>query len=426
MTHLICRFAEVLELRPICAHVNHQLRGLEASRDEEFCVKFAHELGVDIEVFHVDVAGEAKAKGISVETAGRDVRYRVFREMAARLSATKIVTAHHLDDLAETMLMRLFTGAGVGAMNAIELKNGAIVRPMLEFTRQEIEEYACVNRLEFVTDSTNSDDDAKRNYIRNRIMPLIGKRFPAYRAKMGEFAQTVRDEEAFWAREMQRLDRYAMREDGRIRIAAKALNSGADEALIARWIRLILRECAGEGYTPNRNTILATMKGKTRGNRTLIRNKSVLVRRAYEEIIVEKPVENFQNTEIYVKLLATSLVTYCGKSINIEITTGGEDDPAMRGEECVFDAGNAEEMRIRRKIDGDRISIGAGQSKKLQDLFTDAKIDRSDRKGCFIVEIGGETVAVYIPGYGFRVSRQFYVGAGSRRICRLSVKDVDK
>lgn len=153
-------------------HVNHNIRGEEADRDESFVRELCEALGVELLVFSVDVPALAKERRLSLEECGRQVRYECFK----KADCDRIAVAHTLSDSIETMLFNLARGTGVKGLSGISPKRYPdIIRPLIDCTRGEIEAYCEENSLHYVTDSTNLSDDYTRNHIRHNIVPAFEK-----------------------------------------------------------------------------------------------------------------------------------------------------------------------------------------------------------------------------------------------------------
>ena len=159
------------DIKLYAVHVNHQLRGEEAERDQRFTEAFCRQWKIPLLVFTTDVTAESKKQGCSLEEAGRNVRYRCFAEAAQQWNCDKIAVAHHQNDLAETMLFRMARGTGLRGLAGIKPKNGQVVRPLLCLNREEILEKLRLLRQDYVEDSTNGDTEYRRNYIRRYVIP---------------------------------------------------------------------------------------------------------------------------------------------------------------------------------------------------------------------------------------------------------------
>jgi tRNA(Ile)-lysidine synthase len=159
------------------AHLDHSLRGAESARDAAFCRDLAAELGLPFDVEAVDVARLAKEHGQSIEEAGREARYAFFERVRARVSADAVATGHTRDDQAETVLMRVFRGAGTKGLAGIPPRRGAIVRPLIDRRRVELVGWLDAHGRRWVEDSTNADRALTRNWIRHVLLPEITARF---------------------------------------------------------------------------------------------------------------------------------------------------------------------------------------------------------------------------------------------------------
>lgn len=169
----------------VVCHIHHGLRGAEADRDECFVRALAEQLGLPCAVSRIDAAALALRDHISVEEAGRTARYAFFAQTAGE--GGRIATAHTLDDSIETVLMNLVRGTGLRGLCGIPRIRGNIVRPLLDCTRAEVEDYLGALEQPYCTDSTNLTDDYTRNRIRHDILPrlcALNPNFPGAMARM--------------------------------------------------------------------------------------------------------------------------------------------------------------------------------------------------------------------------------------------------
>ena len=174
------------------AHCNFHLRGEESDRDEQFCVNLCEREGIALHRIHFDTFTYAEKHKISIEMAARDLRYRYFAQLAKDIEADGICVAHHRDDNVETLLLNLLRGSGVDGLAAIAPKNGNILRPLLCISRQDVLDYLAERNQDYVTDSTNLEDDALRNKIRHHVIPLLETLNPAARGNIAQSAKYLR------------------------------------------------------------------------------------------------------------------------------------------------------------------------------------------------------------------------------------------
>ena len=180
------------------AHCNFHLRGEESDRDEQFVRRLCQELKVPLHVTHFQTQQEARQRKISIEMAARELRYEWFEKMRQECGAAYIAVAHHQDDSLETFLLNLLRGTGINGLRGIRPKNGYVVRPLLCLSRQEIMTYVDSIQQEYVTDSTNLQDEYTRNKIRLHLIPLMEEITPAARTCLQKTARHLDEAAAIY------------------------------------------------------------------------------------------------------------------------------------------------------------------------------------------------------------------------------------
>ena len=184
LLHLLKHASLDLGFDLYAAHVNHNIRtdsyGGEAERDEQFCHELCASLGVKLFTQSIDVPTLAKEKKTSLETAAREIRYSFFAKIMTENKINILATAHNADDNLETQIFNLARGCGIDGMRGIpqvrdfsEVDGGVIVRPIISAAKADIISFCRENDFDFVTDSTNFEDDCTRNRIRHNIIPEL-------------------------------------------------------------------------------------------------------------------------------------------------------------------------------------------------------------------------------------------------------------
>ncbi len=169
LLHSFLRLSREFNLKLHVAHLDHGLRE-SSRRDARFVEELSSRFGVQCTVKRVEVV---RKKGESLEEAARRVRYDFLKALKTALGFDFIATAHHKSDLSETMLYRIIRGTGVRGLVGIKPKSSCLIRPLLIFTREEIERYASENALPYVIDETNFDIRYARNFIRHKVLPIL-------------------------------------------------------------------------------------------------------------------------------------------------------------------------------------------------------------------------------------------------------------
>lgn len=189
------RLREPLKIKRLALlHINHLLRGEESYRDENFARSFAQKYSLGLFVERVDVPSLAKKRGGNIEAVAREERYRLFEEVRKREGFDLVATAHHLGDLVETIILWLTRGTGLEGLLGFEPVEGNIVRPFYLATRQEIEDFAKKQVLEWVEDSTNYDLSLARNRIRHRVVPELKAINPNLEESMLRMREILKEE----------------------------------------------------------------------------------------------------------------------------------------------------------------------------------------------------------------------------------------
>jgi tRNA(Ile)-lysidine synthase len=205
LLYLLKKFQTYLGISEILAvHVNHQIRET-AERDEKFSIDFATRLGVPLIIERRDVRVLAKEKKLSLEEAGRLIRYKVFEEIRLQRKFNKIATAHHGDDLIETQLLFYARGTGTQGLKGFSPKEGFIIRPLFYLTKSEIYNYAREKDITFVEDETNLDITIPRNRIRHRVIPELKHINPSLEDSAIKIFKLLSAENEFWKKHIQKL-----------------------------------------------------------------------------------------------------------------------------------------------------------------------------------------------------------------------------
>lgn len=176
---LLNEFKDELGISLKAVHVHHGLRGREADRDSEYAKALSKSLSLPFSCAHVDAAGYAREHRLSVEEAGRLLRYEILETERISFEGNKIAVAHHKDDQAETILYHLFRGTGLKGLGGIRPERDRIIRPLLAVSKREILAYLEEKGISYCEDSTNTHTDYARNRIRGILLPAITKQINA-------------------------------------------------------------------------------------------------------------------------------------------------------------------------------------------------------------------------------------------------------
>jgi tRNA(Ile)-lysidine synthase len=395
------------------AHLNHQLRRA-ADADERFCRELAERLSVAVEVGRVDVQAVADRERISIEQAGHRERYAWFDQVANRLGIQRIATAHTRHDQSETYLMRLIRGAGPEGLAGIRPRSGLVIRPFLHVSRQELRMYLAERRQSFREDESNQNLRITRNRVRHELIPFLEAKFsPSIVDVLARTAAIARGD-AEWIDEAVRrvsagivtyapggqsaeVDVLAL---GRQpialarRCARQALENVSHRALGFEHIERFLKLAAGPGSQ--------LTEADFPGCRVEWYGSHLIVRRAVGRSQAGREMPRFSYE---LRIPGEVRVPEAGMAISVRRGTLKAHSKQMTGRAGTVTVAAdqlSDELIVRNWQPGDVVKpLGLGGRKKLQDLFVDRKVARSERhtvpivadskKG--IVWVVGHTVA---------------------------------
>ena len=198
LLNILNNLKEKLNINLYVAHINHMIRK-EADEETEYVKDFCAKINVEFFAKKIRVEEEAKKQKIGTEEAGRNIRYEFFEEVAKKVGANKIATAHNSNDNAETVLMNIIRGTSVSGLKGIDkVRDGRFIRPIIECSRDEIEEYCKEQNLNPKYDKTNDENIYTRNKIRNMLIPFLKKEFnPNIVDGINRLSQIATEEEQF-------------------------------------------------------------------------------------------------------------------------------------------------------------------------------------------------------------------------------------
>lgn len=350
------------------AHLNHMIRGAEADRDEKFAIETAEKLGIECVVKRCNIP--VLAKGKNTEETARKERYRFFSELSGENG--KIAVAHNLNDLAETVIMRLARGTSVSGLSGIKIKNGNIVRPLLFIERSEIEEFLSENKIPYVTDSTNLSDDYTRNKIRHDILPRFAALNENFLFSVARTAKKAKDAADY--------------------IAASAEKQYGEISRMIDINKLCGLHNALKDYIISESAYTAGMKEISDRNISDVKKLCGLpsgkkiqlsgmyeALRIYDKIKISKRAEN--NNYNYALKIGNNYIAEANYTVTIEKSKKGIDLAKVKLP-----------LYARPKKEGDSFyPAGMGGEKKIKRLFTDLKFP-VDKRGEYPIITDSEKI----------------------------------
>lgn len=251
LLHVLCELKKEYSLNILIAHLDHKFRGEESRADRKFCEDLAKKYNLEIVWEEIDVPKIAKEKGISPEEAARLERYDFFKRLAKERGMDKIAVGHTRDDQAETVLMRIIRGAGMKGLGGIrpfkDMYGFKIIRPLIEISRKEVEDFVSEKGLKFRKDSSNEKAIFTRNKIRLELIPFLEKDFnPNIKEVLANMAENLQAEDEFLGKYAKRKFRGASKiGQAEISIDIKKFKK-LPEAIKKRILRTAIEELKGD------------------------------------------------------------------------------------------------------------------------------------------------------------------------------------
>lgn len=234
LLNVLCSLRDEYGIAVEACHVNHGIRGEDAVRDENFVKEECEKLSVLLHTFHFDVPSLAKERGVGLEECGRQVRYEAF----ASLGDCLIATAHTLSDRCETLIINETRGSSLKGICSIPAVRGNIIRPLIDCTRGEIEDYCALNSIKYVTDDTNFDDLYSRNRIRLNVIPELKKINPSFEKAVSRLIASASEDEDYFNSVTQDVINSARLEKGFDAETIKSQHPSVRKRVLAKVISL--------------------------------------------------------------------------------------------------------------------------------------------------------------------------------------------
>lgn len=404
-----------LGYKVIAAHCNFHLRGEESMRDERFVRALCNQHHIALHVKDFDVQACMRQRGISAEMACRDLRYEWFEALRCDTASQAIAVAHHRDDNIETFMLNALRGTGIAGLTGMHPRNGHIVRPLLCVTRSDIEQFLKQNSQDYVTDSTNLQNDVKRNKLRNVVLPCLYQQFPGAEDTLAHTIDNTRDcNELYRELVAQSRTQLCVAQQGGFDISIDGLR-GYRNALT-----LLFEILKPQGFKHEQCCdIVQLFTGHAGVGKTFLSST--------HKLVVGRE-----------RLEVMSLVDTDAKYYPIDLSHGTINEPlkikieqfpsigkagitAVDGKKSIaLDAQvlKCKKIELRHWQEGDRFSpFGLRGSKLVSDLFTDMKLSEREKKTTWLLVADGTILWVV----GYRSSSHYSVGKESESYVTLTL-----
>ncbi len=419
LLHALAQLGARLRFRLRAGHVHHGIRGADADADARTARSLARKLGVPFHQHRTDVPAYAESRGLSLEAAAREVRYRWLESVANRFRARRIATGHTADDQAETVLLNLLRGAGPRGLAGIPPVRGRIIRPLIGIPRSAVEHYCTAHQLAYRIDESNQDLSFTRNRIRHEIMPALQRVQPAVVSNLCRLAEIMRAEDDFMSEQAENALRgAASQRPGEVGVLL-SLFSALAPALQRRVLRAAIARVKGDELDVDLERIEALVELALSGRTGAVIELpgGLRTERTYGELVIAPaPAEKTPTGEEWL-LPVPGKLSIPEMGIAISATRSRAKRPPPNPLAALVNAARVQgPLVVRTRRRGDRFRpIGMKGTVKLQDFFVNAKVPRAERDRVALVLSGGDLVWVV----GYRVSEDFKVTQKTRASIRL-------
>ncbi len=403
-------------------HCNFQLRGDESKRDESFVRSLGEKYIKTVLVKTFDTNSYATENKISIQVAARELRYNWFKEINetlvfpdSRLPAIDyrlITTAHHADDNIETVLINFFRGTGIQGLKGIQpyIKEQHLIRPLLNFRKYELLQYAKENNLSFVEDSSNSSDKYTRNYFRNQLIPSIKEIFSNAEENILNNIERFNEAEMLYSQAI-RLHRKKLIEEKGNEFHIPILKLKKAEPLHTIVWEIIKDFNFSSAQTDEVIKLLDADNGSSIQSTThrIIRNRkwiiiATLQTEVANHILIEKGEKH---------------IVFANGELNLEILSAPLPTPDSRLLTHIDFAKLSFPLMLRPNKKGDYFyPLGMQKKKKLNRFFIDQKLSATDKEKVWVIESNKKIVWVI----GLRIDDRFKITSSTKQILQISFR----
>jgi tRNA(Ile)-lysidine synthase len=418
LLHFLNKYKKKFKIEIGAVHINHRLRGKDSERDELFCKAICDELSVPFYFLRKDIKSYSKKNKISLEVAGRKIRYDFFEKISKENKYDKIATAHNADDNAETVLLNLIKGTGLKGISGIPLRRNNIVRPILTLTKKEILNYLDENQFEYRIDESNLSNEFERNFLRNEVIPLIQKNLnPSFPNSALNTSLNLQRLNSALAEIICGLksDIKAIRNKS-VKIPIEFIKKGND--FITTYT---IKEIVDENFSvklelKDLKKVFLLLKKQTGKSEEF--SKNLIALRERNNITIQKKSELKNPNEKQISI--GSELKISGKTFSISRVAKSEIK-IVKSKNTEFISADeiSNDFIVRAWTEGDKFfPIGMRGSKKISDYLNDIKINSFEKKDQLVLENNGSIVWVI----GKRLDDRFKITPNTKKVLKLCLK----
>lgn len=387
-----------LNLKILAVHVQHHIRGPEAENDALFVENFCKNEDIAFYRVDVDALSLAKKEKLSLEDAARRLRYEALESIRIEVGAQWIVTAHHKDDQAETVLLNLLRGASAKGLRGMQVKNGFIVRPLLFLSRSKIEELCENEKINYCFDSTNDDITYKRNKVRKVLLPLLEEFNPQIKKSLAQTAELLSEDETCLTNIAKQFVETNFKKNSDENILDLKEFHSLDKAIASRVIKIVLYKNELKSMLTKKHIDAVLKLIETKETGKSLNLPSLQVRYSYGRLYIISAKDRVITNSFKNNKENRYNESKQGNLLDLEIVVKKVSSCGLDLECLYYPCELASEFTLRYRQPGDFFRPEGGRGrKKLKNFFIDEKISRASRDTIPLVACGSEVL--WVLGY---------------------------
>ncbi len=428
---VLCELCSQAGYSFIIAHCNFKLRGAESERDAAFVQQLAQSYNVPLQIKEFDTEAYAEQNRLSIQEAARELRYNWFAELIRQsapanasadkpeahkferpashsLLATSLLTAHHLDDNIETMLMHFFRGTGIHGLRGMLPKHGQIVRPLLFARKQELKQFATENYLTWVEDSSNALDKYSRNYFRHQLIPLVQKIYPEAENNLAANLRRFADMEQLYDQAIEQHKKKLLEHKGQ-EVHIPVLKLKKAEPLYSVVYEII----KAFGFSPAQTEEVIRLLDSESGRYVQSATHRIIKNRRW---LIIAPAQSEQAQTLVIDEDENKVVFENGELV-FEQPTGKNVQLVTDAAIALIDKDTLQfPLLLRKWKKGDYFyPLGLRKKKKLARFFIDQKLSLTDKEKVWVLESNKKILWVV----GLRIDDRFKLTEATKQVLKI-------
>ena len=392
---------------------DHGIRGAKSAEDSRFVKQWCDDNGIECVLISFDTPAYAKEKGLTIEQGARELRYFHFDKLINEGKCDYVALAHHNDDQAETILMRILRGTGIRGLKGMSEVSGHYIRPLISYTREDIDAYISKNSIPYVEDETNSDDTYTRNFIRKELKELK-KRFPTLGEAIARLSRSATEVDEYLLCQVGDVED----ENGEYKLAIDELDT---PAIVKRKILLIFEKLGVRQDIEERHYPLIFELAGAKNGKRLDLPHGVVAHKDGEHIVFTSLSSPDNLGEIPFK----------GETIKGIIIVEPTDTLERKDGELIIDLDKVPKQAVLRNPRAkDKIRKFGGGSKSLGDFLTDKKVPLRKRKDLIVLASAPDgyknsNEILFVLGVEISADLKVEKGGNMAKISENKVEDVN-